>query len=572
MRFVLLAATALAAAVPAQLTNVLPTSANGVAGSGANVFPWGTTAVGFPGLRIMCIYDAANFTTAPTPVTAPILITNVKWRANDVTTSWTGGTYAQATLALGTAAVDHLAASTTWASNVGPDYTVVHSGPVTVTPGTGAGVGVPGPYMVDIALATPFLYDPGAGDLVIDTDYVAGTFSGGSLVGLDVTSVNPLVSRVYSSTLYPNANGVDSLAPVIEIVYTPASGNVATNTVLGQGCLRQFASFYEMFATPAAFDLANTAISMFPAGGSYIVTPGGSFLPIGSVQASPTALPLGDDAAVQQAFTVATFAGPSGPWTGVNVISNGCIAEAAGNTTVAAPNPGTLLGAPQTGFYTQADFDPVGGTGAGTIWYEESAGVVSITWDNVASWNNPGSTNTFQFQLYPSGQVTIAWQGMAAVGSNGGVLVGYSPGGASADPGNTDLSALVGALVLGAPDVQPLTVTGLSRPITGTNWNLGVSNIPATGVIGVDIFGLADPGLNDLGFLGMPGCGLRATLDGIVAWPVTGATHAHNLPIPANPSLINVHVFTTSAVFSNPPVNAFGAITANGIDGRIGDV
>jgi hypothetical protein len=498
----------------------------------------------------------------------------VRWRGNDAatTTSWTGGTYNQATLALATAAVDYLSTSTAWASNVSPDYTVVHSGSVTVTPGSGNGVGVPGPMVVDIPCSPPFLYDPNAGDLVVDTDFLAGTFVGGSLPALDVTTVNPLASRVYSSSLYPNANGVDANADVIEIVYSPVTGGtVATNSVLGAGCVRNFASFYEMFATPAAFDLANSAITMIPTGTGYVVTPGGAFLPVGSVQAVPTALALGDDTAVTQPFTVGTFTGPSGPWTGVNVISNGCVAQAAGNSLVAAPNPGTLLSAPQTGFYTQADYDPIGGAGAGTIWFEESTSVVTVTWDHVASWNNPGSQNTFQMQLYPSGVVTIAWVAMAAVGSNGGVLVGYSPGGPSADPGNTDLSTLP-VIILSSPDVLPLALIGTSRPVTGTNWNLNVTNVPATGAIGVDIFGLSDPGINDLGFIGMPTCGLRASLDVLNAWIVAGASHAYGVPVPNNPALINQHVFTTSAVFQVPPVNAFGAITSNGINGRIGDI
>ena len=569
----ILAVGVLAATATAQLTNVLPTSANGVAGSTANVFPWGTAAATYPGLRILSIYDSANFTTAPTPITTPILITSVKWRADDSTQTWTGGTYNQATLALATAAVDHTVASTTWAANLGPDYTVVHSGPVVVQPGTGNGVGVPGPYMVDIPVVPPFFYDPAAGDLCVDTDFVTGAFGGGTLTALDVTTSNPLARRVYSSTLYPNANGVDSAAPVIEIGYTPVGGGtVAFNALLGTGCVRQFASFYEMFATPANFDLGGTAITLIPSGNGYVVTPSGAFLPVGSVQTTPTALPLGDDAAITQTFTVGSFVGPNGPWTGVNVISNGCVAEAAGNTTVAAPNPGTLLSAPQTGFYTQGDWDPIGGTGAGTIWFEESTSVVTVTWDNVASWNHVGSQNTFQVQLYPSGIVTIAWVAMAAVGSNGGVLVGYSPGGASGDPGNTDLSALTGALVLSSPDVLPLTLSPTSRPVIGTNWNLAVSNVPATGTLGVDVFGLADPGLNDLTFLGMPTCGLRASLDLLNAWIVSGPTHAYSLALPNNPALVNVHVFTTSAVFGNPPVNAFGAITANGVDGRIGDI
>jgi hypothetical protein len=35
--------------------------------------------------------------------------------------------------------------------------------------------------------------------------------------------------------------------------------------------------------------------------------------------------------------------------------------------------------------------------------------------------------------------------------------------------------------------------------------------------------------------------------------------------------LVNFNLYTTSAVFQVPAVNAFGAITSNGINGKIGD-
>lgn len=349
------------------------------------------------------------------------------------------------------------------------------------------------------------------------------------------------------------------------------SGTPATNTVTGLGCVRGFTSFYESFAAPANFDLGGSAITMIPGGGGYTVTTGGTFLPIGSVQATPTALALGDDAGIAVPFTTGSFQGPAGPWTGVYVISNGAVCQAAGNILTVPVSSTVMLAAPQTAFYTTADFDPIGGTGAGTIWYEESASVVSVTWDNVASWNNPGSTNTFQMQLYPSGVVTIVWTALAAVGSNGGVLVGYSPAGASADPGNTDISALgAGSIVLPATDTLPLTLAATSRAVTGGNWGLNVTNIPVTGVLGIDIFGVADPAVNDLGFLGMPGCGLRATLDSLNAYIPAGTSHAYGLAIPAVPALVGQNFHTTSAMFV-PGVNAFGAITSNGITATIGD-
>jgi hypothetical protein len=518
-------------------------------------------------MRCQFVYDSTNFTLQG--VSAPVLINRLRFRPATTTTSWAGGSWPNVRIDMATCPLDYSAVSATYASNLGPDLTTVYQGQVVVQAGTGSG---PTNWHIDIQLTTPFPYDPGSGDLTMDVQLDGTGWTGTATQADHVSGATALGSRIFNTTSATAASGTvgTSYVAVCEFGYAPGgSGPIATNTSLGLGCVRQFASFYELFATPAAFDLANSAITMIPTGTGYVVTPGGAFLPVGSVQAVPTALALGDDTAVTQPFTVGTFFDSSGPWTGVNVISNGCVAKAAGNTTVAAPSPGTMLADPQTGFYTQADYDPIGGAGAGTIWFEESSSVITVTWDHVASWNNPGSQNTFQMQLYPSGVVTIAWVAMAAVGSNGGVLVGYSPGGASADPGSTDLSTLP-VIILSSPDVLPLALAGASRPVTGTNWNLNVTNVPATGAIGVDIFGLSDPGINDLGFIGMPTCGLRASLDVLNAWIVAGASHAYGVPVPNNPALINQHVFTTSAVFQVPPVNAFGAITSNGIDGKIG--
>jgi hypothetical protein len=134
-----------------------------------------------------------------------------------------------------------------------------------------------------------------------------------------------------------------------------------------------------------------------------------------------------------------------------------------------------------------------------------------------------------------------------------------------------DISVALPATYLAAQfPVVPLGLSSLSRPITGTTWNLSVTQIPATGTIGIEIFGLGDPGLNDLSIIGMPGCGLRSTLDLLNAWVVAGSTHPYGLAIPNNPGLVGFHVFTTSAVLQ-PGVNAFGAITSKAYDGRIGD-
>ncbi|HEU4418946.1 MAG TPA: hypothetical protein VFT55_08405 [Planctomycetota bacterium] len=352
-------------------------------------------------------------------------------------------------------------------------------------------------------------------------------------------------------------------------MYTIPVAGYATNTSIGAGCISSFTSFRELFPTAAAFDLANTAITMTNTGTGYVVTPGGAYLPVGSIQPTPTVLGLGDDTAVTQAFTTGSFPGAAG---GLTVCSNGFVSLAPGNGTTYVPDVPTLLNDPQTSFRCWHDFNPTI-AGSGQVKWEESAAVTVVTWDGV--WDYSGTSvadaSNLQFQFYSNGSVVIAWGTVSTIGISGtGFLVGHSPGGPSADPGNTDLSALT-AIVLGPTDVLPLGLSATSRPVTGTNWDLTVNNIPATQLIGVDIFGTSDPGVPDLFFIGMPGCGLRASLDVLNAY-VGAGPHSYSLAIPGNPSLVGVHLYTTAASFQIPPVNAFGAITSNGIDGLIGSL
>ena len=391
----------------------------------------------------------------------------------------------------------------------------------------------------------------------------AGTWYGISTLTDSLHTIDP--STGTCTLIGPNP-GTQFVKGMV-IAASPAPG-FATNATLGAGCGRQSTSFYENFGLPAAFDLDNSVLTMLPAGpGSYLVLSGvGVFLPVGST-ATPVSLVLSDDSEVTQTFTTGSFPGA----TSFNICSNGFVSIGS-NGTAFTPDVPTFLNAANTAWRSWHDYNP-SIPGSGQVKYEESAAAIVVTWDGV--WDYLGTSaanaNTFQMQFYPSGQVTFAWGTMSHLGI--GHLVGYSPGGSSADPGNTDLSALgAGVITLASTDVPPLQLTASTRPVLGTSWNLTTGNIPLTGIIGLDIFGVADPGVLDLSFLGMPGCQLRTTLDVMNAWVVGGPTHNYNFAVPALPlSLVGFQLFTQSLVFQVPPVNAFGAITSNGIKGTLGD-
>ncbi|HEX6812525.1 MAG TPA: hypothetical protein VF384_12945 [Planctomycetota bacterium] len=355
-----------------------------------------------------------------------------------------------------------------------------------------------------------------------------------------------------------------------EVQFEPGSGvTVGSNTTLGQGCIRSFTSFYESFATSAAFDLANSAMSMVPVGGgSYIVLSGATSYVAPS--AGAVALTLADNAETPVPLAI-PFPHAGGSAASLVVCSNGFVSVASGNGVSSAPTATTLLNAPQTGWWAAHNYNPAA-AGSGVVKVEQIAGTAYITWDGVYS-SGTTTPSTFQFQFdCVSGAVHLVFQTMSTLGN--ARLVGYSPGGTSLNPGNTDLSAaLPGSFTTGTTDILPLTLSGTTRPVIGTPWNLNVTNVPATGVIGLDIFGLIDPSIPDLFFLGAPGCCSRSSLDVMNLWIVAGSTHAYSLPLANDPAIVGVHVYTQALVLQ-PGVNLLlgGAITSNGIDGKVGNL
>lgn len=226
-------AVAISAALSAQLSVTVPAGTSAVEGNTNNTFPWGSTSTTFPGLRTQLIYDSSNFTSQG--VVSPIVITRLRWRANGSTSTWVGGVYANATVSLGTCPVDQALVTANFVNQQGPDFTACYTGPVQFLAGTGAGTTVPGPTVVDVALSTPFVYDPSLGDLVIDCDHLLGANftpnapTGTNRVAVDVQSTGALASRCFGSTSYPNANGTStSHGVVVTLDYTPAAGLYAS--------------------------------------------------------------------------------------------------------------------------------------------------------------------------------------------------------------------------------------------------------------------------------------------------------------------------------------------------------
>ena len=351
---------------------------------------------------------------------------------------------------------------------------------------------------------------------------------------------------------------------------TGSGSTLASNTTLGSGCnLAPGVSSYELFGT-GGFDLSNTAISFINTGTGYFgITGITTYVP---PSASATALTLTDDSEAVVTLSAAMPVG-TGSTNTLAVCSNGFISAGSGNGTSFTPTVATFLNGPRAwwslGWH---DMNPTI-TGSGQVMFEEVSGIAYITYDGV--WDFAGTStenaNTMQAQFdLTSGTVHFVYQTMSALGN--GHLVGFADAGPSADPGSMDISAAVPNGYQAATfAIVPLTLTASTRPITGTNWNLDVSNIDGAGLIGVDIFGTSDPGVLDLSLfgLGQPGCQLRSELDVINAYVTTGNSNSYSLVLPNNPVLVGFQVFTQSAVLTLP--NLALTKTTGGIQGSIGD-
>jgi hypothetical protein len=554
---------ALAAIAAAQSTANIPNPAVFPGGgTSGNIWRAGTN-------RVQCLYDSSNWEGQG--IGQPIVISQLEWRNGAAVAA--AITYPSVDIHIQPAAVNYSTPSTTFAANrSAPLGTPAYSGPVTVQPSATTGA-----YVINIPLTTPFTYSPDLGvDLLVEIVINAAP---APLTGttIDTGFSNPAhlcnsVRSVGSTTALTGT--ASAFCPTLRTTYSNAPG-AALKSVNGTGCYRFASSFYEQFAG-STVDLANSTVAMSPSNGGWLAltTPGSTIVP-------PTGagLALGDDV-VSTAITLPfAFDFPGGSTSSIVVDSNGSVVLSGTAASSIAGNAATLLGLPSVRLAAAAmDLLPDGVTNVANVFANvdpNNPNAYLITWVNVPNFGSvavPPPVCNFQIALIDAGNadlVEFRYGTMANDGSSntGTMVTGFSRGaGAVVPAAGVDLTA---GPVLTQADQRELTLAS-SRPVTGTNWAMSVSNIPVGGVLGVEVIGISDPGLNDLFFLGLPGCGLRASLDSLNAFFPTGATHSYSLPIPNDPTLTGFALFSQTAMFVLPAPNAFGAITSNGVGGVVG--
>ena len=190
----------------------------------------GTTVSGGPtSVRAMRIFDASQFAA----VSGPSLLTQFAWRP-DMNLGQSGPRFVtlQIYASTTTRSVDGL--SMTFADNLGADNTLVFNGTLTWSTANLPGPGNTRQFDIVFPLTTPFLYDPAAGNLLLDTQ-LSGN---GESITLDTVVGNPTAREIVNPTS-SNAVTATFVAPAVQVTqftFVPEP-TVAVSVLFGLGLL-----------------------------------------------------------------------------------------------------------------------------------------------------------------------------------------------------------------------------------------------------------------------------------------------------------------------------------------------
>jgi hypothetical protein len=194
---------------------VAPNGLENTEGNSNNCFPFTGCS---PIDRYQQVFDSSQFAALPQPE----LITEIAIRPD--AQFGTAGTvsFSNVMLSLSTTSAAPDALSSSFAANIGADATTVYSGALTLTTANTGPAAGPRDFDVVISFLVPFLYDPSAGNLLLEFRNF-GTRTGGNI--FDATNVlGDGTSRVYAFN-DPNAatGNVNTLGFVARFGTQPAA-------------------------------------------------------------------------------------------------------------------------------------------------------------------------------------------------------------------------------------------------------------------------------------------------------------------------------------------------------------
>jgi len=146
----------------------------------------GTTPTGPALVRTMQIHDASQFGT----LSGPSFLTQFAWRP-DMTLGQSGPRTVKLRLYASTTSRSVATLSTTFADNIGTNNTLVFNGTLIWTTDNDPGPGNTRQFDIVFPLTTPFLYDPAAGNLLLEFQQDAD----GSAITFDRVSGNQFTKQ-----------------------------------------------------------------------------------------------------------------------------------------------------------------------------------------------------------------------------------------------------------------------------------------------------------------------------------------------------------------------------------------
>jgi hypothetical protein len=150
-----------------------------------------TPSGSFSGIRNMVIFDSSQFGD----LSGPTYLTRWAYRPDRLTGSM-GPSSGTMKVFASTTKRSVAGLSTKFADNLGPDNTLVFEGTLVLTTSNMPGAGNTRHFDIVTTLTTPFLYDPAAGNLLLDVQISGG---GGTSIRWDAITGNPSVRLLYAN-------------------------------------------------------------------------------------------------------------------------------------------------------------------------------------------------------------------------------------------------------------------------------------------------------------------------------------------------------------------------------------
>jgi len=194
---------------------IVPNVLANTEGNGNNNFPFDSTTP----MRYQQVYASSQFPGEG-------LITQIAFRPDGLVGLAFNVTINDIQIDLSTTAAAPDALSATFASNVGANDTVVYNGALTLSSQDTGPAGGPKDFDIVIHLTTPFLYNPAAGNLLLDVRNVSGLPSGAA-GGFDSENlVGDSVSRVLGGINDTTASLSDTEGLVTGFTVVPEPGTL----------------------------------------------------------------------------------------------------------------------------------------------------------------------------------------------------------------------------------------------------------------------------------------------------------------------------------------------------------